>query len=548
MKVDYHRFYDDFKGWNTDGNPVQIRRNDNHLFIESSGVPIQKLTYTVKQSFGDKEYWNNIIGCGGTIFSEDAFLLNFQLITGYFEGYKDSPFEISFQKSRAMYGATAMKVIERSDQKDIYSSEDYSSLIDQPILYAKADTSGFKIGNNRFHVAIHSENGFLSAAQMSPNIQRIMESVTAFSGLTSTEDYHFIFYFIGLDKLTSTYSRFGLGSALEHENSSVYYFSDNPFYDPEFSNFSGIIAHEYLHTITPLGLHSEKIRDFNFDTPDNSRHLWLYEGVTDYLATLANSRNDSIVTIYLSTAAQFSEERTLQSMTESSLRITETNKKNFDEKITELNNFYQKGKLIAFVIDMELMERSNGQTRLLDVLLKMKQEFESTPFDDTQLFQELTKRTYPEMAEFCDKYIVGKELVPFEEYFQKLGWQYQRTGTMVKSFGSGLNIPFNFDMDTYFVSEAGSNSFDLKKGDRITKINGRRADLTYSHSHGLFLELDDTFESGEVTIEVIRDDQTLILIGSKEFEFPLRTPRIKVSENFSADQLVTRQMFFGSAD
>ena len=43
-------------------------------------------------------------------------------------------------------------------------------------------------------------------------------------------------------------------------------------------------AHEFFHIVTPLNIHSEQIQPFNFTNPEMSRHLWLYEGMTEYFA------------------------------------------------------------------------------------------------------------------------------------------------------------------------------------------------------------------------------------------------------------------------
>src|SRR6185295_14376874 len=41
-------------------------------------------------------------------------------------------------------------------------------------------------------------------------------------------------------------------------------------------------SHEFLHIITPLTIASKEVKLFNFLQPDLSKHLWLYEGVTEY--------------------------------------------------------------------------------------------------------------------------------------------------------------------------------------------------------------------------------------------------------------------------
>ena len=49
-------------------------------------------------------------------------------------------------------------------------------------------------------------------------------------------------------------------------------------------NVRDFAAHEFFHIITPLSIHSEEIGNFDYSDPKMSKHLWLYEGVTEYFA------------------------------------------------------------------------------------------------------------------------------------------------------------------------------------------------------------------------------------------------------------------------
>ena len=75
------------------------------------------------------------------------------------------------------------------------------------------------------------------------------------------------------------------GGALEHGNSSFYVLPD--FGDSTFTSMIKRVAlHEFMHIFTPLNLHSEQIGNFDYVEPKMSKHLWLYEGVTEYFANL----------------------------------------------------------------------------------------------------------------------------------------------------------------------------------------------------------------------------------------------------------------------
>jgi predicted metalloprotease with PDZ domain len=41
-----------------------------------------------------------------------------------------------------------------------------------------------------------------------------------------------------------------------------------------------------FHIVTPLGIHSKEIQFFDYNNPKMSKHLWMYEGVTEYFANL----------------------------------------------------------------------------------------------------------------------------------------------------------------------------------------------------------------------------------------------------------------------
>ena len=59
---------------------------------------------------------------------------------------------------------------------------------------------------------------------------------------------------------------------------------EGEFTDSVGQRVTDIAAHEFFHIVTPLNIHSEIIEHFNFVTPVPSRHLWLYEGTTEWAA------------------------------------------------------------------------------------------------------------------------------------------------------------------------------------------------------------------------------------------------------------------------
>ncbi len=540
MKINYERFYEKIYAYDVNGKKLKVKKKDN-IYAIKGDEPLAFLSYEVNQTLGDGKIWDNILACAGTIFTEDSYLINWQLITGYFDGYQDQPFQIELSKPENFYAATSMNAVSRDHSKDVFEATNYGNLIDQPILYSKADTASFKIGENKFLIALHSETNKIHADMLKPRLTKIMHAIDSFSGFTSEEDYHFIFYYVNQERLKGMFKTFGMGSALEHKNSSFYYFSEN-IYDSTFSNLDWIGSHEYFHTITPLNFHSEKIHNFNFESPDMSRHGWLYEGVTDYFASLLSAQHDLSNSIVnnMRWAAHTAEKQKPRSFTQSSENIIKKNMFSWIGKIGQLGNFYERGKLVALGLDMMIYEKSNGEKRLIDVMIEIKSDLKGAPFDDESFFDLLTEYTYPEVRAFCEKYIEGDKIVPFQTYFEKLGWHYSPKGSEAASFGA-FNVWYNEKESHYYVNWQKKNSLELQKDDIVQSFNGidlNKESATKFYKKAFYPSLSD-----QITLTVLRGDELLELQGVAS-KTKIKFARITVADEFTPEQKAYRKGFY----
>lgn len=543
MKVNYAKFYSDFTAYDLRGDIMKVSKYDN-VFKVQGEQPLHFLEYTVKQSLGNKKVWNNIMPCAGTIITKKSALLNFQLVTGYFEGYENLPFEVEVVRPKSFFGATAIQKKILNDTTEILSTHNYGSLIDQPVLYAEPDTTSFKIDDHRFNIAVHSEDGKNSALELKSGIKKIVESISDYSGFTSNEDYTFIFYFVNEQRLKGVLKTVRVNAALEHTNSSVYCDLDYPLQDT-FSYYNHVVPHEYFHTITPLSFHSNKIANFNFRKPDMSRHVWMYEGVTDYFAFLLNAKYLSQNPKYdLQLAIDYSLKKKRQSMTQSAANIIrKKNAISWITKMLEVGNYYQKGKLIAMGLDMAIMEKTNGNRRLINVLLDLKKEYQNTAFLEDDLKDVLIRTGIPGVEDFYDRYIVGNEIPPYNEYLNNLGYVYYPSKSKLPSYGA-FDIRKIKNDTSYYVTWAKKNSLGLKKGDSILKIN-------HIPTH-IFLSSDTVYE--DVILNPVLTDTLSITYRRNGSEFNVksnpsllkkRTSKVLEVPNVSEEQRAYRNMFFG---
>lgn len=184
------------------------------------------------------------------------------------------------------------------------------------------------------------------------------------------------------------------------------------------------MAHEFMHILTPLNLRSEVIQPFNFMTPTPSEHIWLYEGVTEWVSEILQLRSGQIapgefmdrISSKMNQAGRYEERYSLSTMSLES--YTSRGQRAFP-------NFYQLGSLTATLVDLRLLELSGGKKGLRELFLELLHDFgKDNPFPEEEFFDILVVRSYPEIRSFIDMYIRDFQPLPFTEYFEKIGFRY----------------------------------------------------------------------------------------------------------------------------
>ena len=225
------------------------------------------------------------------------------------------------------------------------------------------------------------------------------------------------------------------------------------------------------------------------------------------------------------------------------LIIINTNIFDWMSKLLQISNFYTKGKLISFCLDMELFKLSHGKMRLRDLMLKLQKEYNfDKPFKDNDFLDILVKNSYPEIKEFTDRYIVGKELVPYPDYFSMIGWNYIEKGSKIPAFGE---IYFDYDENTkkYFSSKAiKKNSCNLQKGDIILSVNGILISKENAFDK-MFIPFLIPIKNERIKIVIKRKGTEMILKGIANQEIKIQYSAIYNYRNLTKLQIENRKKF-----
>lgn len=467
---DFGRFVVDFRVYDKDNNRINSKKLDANRWEIEQPHKVFKIKYWVNDT------WDTLIPtkvfepAGTNITENEVFVLNNHGFFGYFKGYENHPFKIKVSKNNLLYGSTSLKKTSSTSLYDTYEVKNYHRLVDNPILYSKADTTTLKIGNTDVFVSIYSPNNILDAKVTGEKLIKVLEAQKKFlNNNLPTDHYSFLIF------LTDEPSNSGAMGALEHWNCSFYFLPEgNP--SQLLPVIQEIAAHEFFHIITPLSIHSHEIAEFDYIEPKMSKHLWLYEGVTEYFASLALIK-DNLISEEDYFDALLRKIITASTLYDEELPFTELSEKCLNEYGAEYGNVYEKGALIALGLDLILLENSNGEYNLRDLMLDLTDNFGANKsFEDDHLFSIIDSISgIPEAKEYLIRYVDNPNPLPYSMIFKKIGILYaDEIKVQTTTFGN-IGISFNendeiFIEDISDIDDFGKN-IGYQEGDILVKLN-----------------------------------------------------------------------------
>ncbi|WP_018478943.1 M61 family metallopeptidase [Pontibacter roseus] len=468
---DFGKFVTEFQAVDDKGNPLPVEKLDNNRWRITNATNLDRVTYWINDSFDAAKREDVLFEPGGTNIEEGKnFLLNTFGFIGYFDGMKQMPYELTITKPQGFYGSTPLKAVSSTATSDTYLVPNYVELADSPLMYNKPDTTVLNLGETEVLVSVYSPTGRVTSKPIADNIQDILEAQRSYLGGTLPVDkYAFLIY------VPEKPGKSGSYGALEHSNSSVYYLPEMPE-DRFNSTMRDVAAHEFFHIVTPLSIQSEEIHNFDFINPKMSKHLWLYEGVTEYFASHVQVYEGLIpLEEYLEKLRE--NIYTSRDYYNDTVAFTEMSAKVLDQYEKEYGNVYQKGALIGMALDILLREQSGGKRGLRDLMQDLSKTYgKGRPFKDDELFDKIAELTYPEIRTFFARHVEGPEPLPLQSLFQKVGIRYEPESVqMVNSYG-GFVPGYDKEADKIIVAETDEmddfgKQMGFKEGDQLLSFN-----------------------------------------------------------------------------
>ena len=484
---DFGSFAEGFVAYNYSGAEVSFSHPNENTWIIPDAKKLDKLGYYVNDTF-DIENTDKAtpFSPSGTNIEEDNFVLNLHGFIGYFEELKDNSYRLAVTAPTGMKKSSALPIgsstIQDGDSTvvDNYTAARYFDITDNPMFYGDLDIEEFQVGDIKIVLSVYSPNGVHSASTIKETVFEMMQAQKAYLGdMNSTPRYDIYLY---LSEGNETSPR-GFG-ALEHQTSTMVVLPEQ-MQDAQLSQaMIDVVSHEFFHIVTPLSVHSEDVHYFDYYQPTFSKHLWMYEGVTEYFASHFQVYEDLQPREEFYTKIQ---DKIASSYTmDDSMSFTVMSENVIDEPYaSNYYNVYQKGALIGMSIDILMREESNGERSLLSLMKELSAKYGvDQPFEDDNLIAEITEMTYPSVGEFLRTHVRGTTPIDYSKFFDKVGLEMgveeiQTNLFLINQQAAFVNVNQsngklyfeNMDLNTSLVE------LGVQPGDTLVAVNGMEASL-----------------------------------------------------------------------
>lgn len=515
---DYGKYIENVKAYDAKGQSLSIAKMSDNTYEIREAKKLAKVTYWVNDTFDTEKGQgfgaDDVFSPAGTNIDPNCFMLNTHGFVGYFSDKLATPYTTTVLHSDKLFGISSMTDLDESATSDIYKSNRYAELLEHPIMYAKPDYTSFKIDDMDILIGVYSPSGAFKAADITPAMEKMMRAQKKFlGGINNTKKYAVLIYLSSMDKLDAK----GFG-ALEHPTCTTVVMPEQMAKEQMDEQLKDIVSHEFFHIVTPLGVHSNEIHYFDFTSPKMSKHLWMYEGVTEYFANLFQI-NQGLISeeeFYQRMADKIIQSKALDDtmpFTKMSANVLEKPYKD------QYLNVYQKGALIGMCMDIIIREKSNGQRGILDLMQKLTNEYgPNKPFNDNELFDKIVNLTYPEVGEFIKTYIDGPTPIPYENFFAKIGVTQSKSKVPGNVFLKGQTPYITINPNTKEIIVLPSidlpefySNLGIKNGDTILAINGK--DYNLDNIYDLINASQSWKEGDAITVKIKRDNKTQELKG-----------------------------------
>ena len=548
---DFGKYIEGFTALDYDGNELSASKVDDNTWTITNASKLDKINYYVNDTF-DQEVTGGIGGeqpfsPAGTNIEPDNYVLNLHGFIGYFDNLKNAQYLLDvtapadFEKTSALQNTNSQTTEDGNTITTTYFAPRYFDITDNPMMYGKLDVEEFMVGDIKIVLSVYSPNKTHTAESLKETVYNMMEAQKAYLGDVNTTPRYDIYLYLS-DGSDDAPKGFG---ALEHHTSTVVVLSEASSKEGLAASMVDVVAHEFFHIVTPLSVHSEDVHYFDYNQPTFSKHLWMYEGVTEYFAQHFQVYEGLVepdefyrtMNQKISTSKQMNDSMSFTTMSENVLE---------EPYASSYYNVYQKGALIGMCIDILMREESNGNRSMLSLMKELSAKYgKEKPFDDDTIITEITEMTYPSVGELLQTHVVGETPIDYEEFFEKVGLVYTTGKVETTYIQDGNGFIFDGDREKQAILFSGgvkNNSFWTEQGvlpgDIIKTVDGKQ--MTLQNANAILAEMYQWKVDQDIEVVLMRNNEEVI-VKTKLTPTYTTSKKLTEAEDATNEQIATRK-------
>jgi predicted metalloprotease with PDZ domain len=387
----------------------------------------------------------------------------------------------------------------------LFLARDYDQLVDSPIEMGAFERHSF-VESSVPHEVVVSGSGNRPAKQWVEDVKKIVAHEVALWGELPCPRYTFIVHLFAKGQ-----------GGLEHKDSTaIQYPRARLRKKKDYERFLSLVAHEYFHLWNGKRLRPRVLGPFDYERENYTRALWLVEGITAYYDELVLARTGLLTgERYLELQAERihalleTPGRRRQSLEEASWDAWIKYYQRDENSVNDQVSYYDKGQLVAMLLDLELRSRTKSQKSLDSIVRFLWERFGKTGdgYPESELAALFSEVAGFDLRPFFRSYVEGTEEPVWETALATAGLDLlppkRKKDEPVKvRLGVTTDRREGGRVEVANVLE-GSPAHDggLSARDELVALDGRR--IT---ADALDERLQDYTPGDRVTILVFRDD------------------------------------------
>ncbi|MFY0643660.1 MAG: M61 family metallopeptidase [Bacteroidia bacterium] len=402
----------------------------------------------------------------------------------------------------------------------VFRLDNYDLLADSPIALGNFDVVEYVSGDVPHRVVMMGEGNY-DLEVIKTDFKKISdEEVKMFKHHPSKLYVHFI-------QNTEVAS-----GGLEHMNSQTSQMDRWGYNNKErYIKFLGLVSHEYFHLWNVKRIRPVELGPFDYDKENYTDMLWIAEGITSYYDDL-----------FLFRAGFYTETEYFDVLSKQINRFENTPGK--DEMTLEQSSklawikaylpnenshnttisYYNKGMLVAWMLDLQILKNSKGKRGLDDVMRKLYSNYQADPskgFTHSEFIAVCSEIAGENMQSFFDAMVFSTSTIDYSRWLADFGMAAEEVESEEKAW-SGVSSSLKngkLIIDKVF-SNGPAEEAGIAVNDELIAINGWR--VTHAmNQHAKKFDVGDT-----ITILLSRDGRLI----EKEVTFianPRETYKVK---------------------